>query len=136
MIVIPTSERLTMVNNMTAATGSLNGVKVMLYQNDLTPSADSVLTDFVPCDFAGAVASAPVVWGPAFLNALKQAVTVSTSTVTFRPTDSLKPQNAQGYFVTDGAGAKLIYAEKFDSPVALNTVNDACVLVPTFAFGG
>ncbi len=136
MIVIPKWERLVMVDGMTALTGTLNGVICQLYKNDMLPSSDSVLADFDICDFPGYADSAAIVWTPAFINALEQAVTTSDKVLTFRPTDDTMPQVAFGYVICDAGKANLKFAERFDQPVPLNDHNAAVHLVPTFAFGG
>src|SRR5262245_30604825 len=112
-IVIPVQERLVIVDNMHAVGGPLAGNKVDIYKNDYVPTSTSIASAFTPCDFVGYAQSAVIVWLPAFLNTLEQAVTVSQTVVTFRPTDSTKPQVAFGYYITDTAG-NLVFAERFD----------------------
>lgn len=136
MIVIPNWERIVMVDDMTKAGGTLNGAICQLYKNDYVPSSTSLLADFQICDFPGYADSAAIIWTPAFLNALEQAVTTSDKVLTFRPTDDTMPQVVFGYVICDGGKLNLLFAERFDASVPLNDKNAAVHLVPTFAFGG
>lgn len=134
MIAIPDSQRRAIVTALTATGGSLNGAKVHLYKNDYTPGPGSRLTDLIEADFTGYAASAALVWGSTFTDELHNAVAAAAS-VQFNDTGEAVTNTVYGYYVTDGAGAVLLYAERFDSPVPMTGPAQAIVVLPEFSFG-
>lgn len=134
MIVLPNAQRRAVVDGLTAEDGLLDGVIAKLYQNDYTPTPQSVLADFTVATFAGYASSSAITWGPAFTDSLDQAQAVG-SVKQFNCNASTTPNVIYGYYITSGDGATLIFAERFAEPQAINGVGDSVVLVPRFVFG-
>jgi len=106
--------------------GVLDGAKMHLFKTNIALSPDLDVSDFVVADFTGYATSSAIVWAtpgydannvPEVLGDTKSFVAGSPITVT---------NTVYGYYVTDGAGTGLLYAEKFTS--AVNVINPAQIL--------
>jgi hypothetical protein len=109
-LVMPKSRVLTDLNAKTAlaayATAKLN-----LYSNNLTPTPLNVLADFTPCVFSG-YAPAVLTWSPAFYDGDGNAVSSGGETL-FTQTGAT-PDFCYGAFLTDNAGAVLLWSARLD----------------------
>lgn len=130
-IVVPFARADAILTTFVGVGGEVNGGIVHLFTNDITPTIDTVIGDFTEATFAGYAASAAIVWSAVFRNALGQAQSVG-DTKTFELT-ALPGETIYGYYVT--VGGALRYSERFEKPVPLAIVSQACVVVPTYTFG-
>lgn len=137
MIVIPTLRSEDDLTALVAAgppAGRLNGAKVHLYQNNIAVRPDTILTDFTEADFDGYAASAAVTWGTVATDSSGNAV-VYGDAKTFLCTGSVTPNTVFGYYVTNGAGSTLEYAEAFATPVGFGNAGDNLVILPAYKKG-
>lgn len=133
MLVQPNAISLEMIAALIAASAELDGVKVHLYKNNLAPTVNSVVADFVAADFTGYGVSSAVVWGtpgisqsgvPLVLGDVKEFLSTFPFTV---------PNTVYGYYVTNTAGSKLLFAEKFETPQIISTGNQQIIVVPAWS---
>jgi len=129
--VVPFARADAILTDFIGVGGEIVGALAHLFDNDVEPNVDSVIGDFVEATFTGYVASAAIVWSEPFRNQLSQAQTVG-DTKTFE-LDALPGAIIYGYYLTVGGAFR--GAERFPEPVALATVGNAVVLVPTYSFG-
>ena len=132
MLILPNSARRQVIDDLKDVGEYLDAVVVKLYQNDYTPNPDTVLADFTEATFDGYAASTAIVWGATFTNSVNQAETVG-DVKQFTATGATTPNLIYGYYLVSGATLK--GGEKFDSPVPVNGVGDAVIVIPRFAFG-
>jgi hypothetical protein len=109
----------------------LDGVKCGLFKNDYAPTTLTALADLNPADFHGYALSAALVWGVPYYDQSGVATVVSGDQQFTATTPLAGPQIIYGYYIVDGAGAVLIAAARFDTPVNIIIVGNAVVVVPT-----
>lgn len=110
-----------------AALGGLS-LTYRLYQNAHTPGDGSTAADFTECTFDGYAAQGPS-WGAAATNGSGDAEAVAAA-LTWTATGGSTSNTVYGYYVTDGGG-EVVWAELFDTPVAVVDAPDAVVVTPT-----
>lgn len=114
--------------------GPLNGAKVRLFKNDISPGPDTVLANLVTADYGGYADSPAVVWSAGDTDFDDRAVLVGASQ-NFAPTDSVTPNTIYGYCIMDSTSTNLLFAERFPNSVDLTSPADILVIVPMFRAG-
>lgn len=113
--------------------GPLYLAEYRLYQNDFTPVGTMVIGDFTVATFDGFAAKAAA-WNPSLVNVNGFAVTYADSML-WVPTGTTTPNTIFGYYVTDTGGTNLLYARRFDTPIALTGPTTGFAMIPSFSFG-
>lgn len=131
MLVIPAQISLDVLAELISTGRLLDGVKIGLFGNDLHPSSTTVLADIVPSTFNGYALSSAVVWGTPYFDQAGIATVVAGDKQFTCTTPLAAPEQVFGYYIVDGAGAILIAAARFDTPVQIIIVGNAVVVVPT-----
>lgn len=90
------------------------GAKLHLYSNDFTPSVDTILADFTECIYTGYAAIA-VTWSAPFYDQNNIPVS-SIGELLFVQTGIVATDNCFGVFLTNAAGAKLLWSARLDAP--------------------
>jgi hypothetical protein len=129
MIVYPRAALRTILATYTAVGGYLAGAKMHLFQNNLVPNPLNVLADFTEATFTGYVVPAAITWNTPYTDSAGSAEVIGT-VQQFEATGSAITNIVYGYFVTDGAGAVLLYAESFSTPVSVAQAGDAVIVLP------
>jgi hypothetical protein len=115
--------------------GILNGSLVGLYTNTpfiWTPRAK--LADLTEASYTG-YARQPAAFLTPWVNPVNQAE-VAGDTLLFQPTPALVvPVTIIGYFLVDSTGLILLGGDNLPTPVVLQLVTDAVVIVPDFTLG-
>jgi hypothetical protein len=113
------------------ATGPTSDWKVRLFQNDVTPSIATVITDLVEADFGGYGEGLWPSFGAAGIGPGSYAIAASSSDVTFI-SDGTSPSNLiYGYYIVDDSGMpeKLVAIERFpDAPVPIGVLDDEIIV--------
>lgn len=103
-----------------------------LYQNDLTPTPEDVLGDYVPCDYDGA-SLLPVLWGSDPFIETSGTATMYGATLIFQPTGTAMPNPVYGYYVINSITAELLYAQRFSgAPLSIGGTLTALPVQPTW----
>jgi hypothetical protein len=97
--------------------GKLNGAKLILGTNDLTPGKKSVVADITQPTYTG-YAPVVVTWGVAMRDANGDIVTLSAP-VLVQMGDSVLPTTIKCWGLTDGAGTGLLLCEELATPIPL-----------------
>jgi hypothetical protein len=124
-----------LINTVIAATAALtSGYKVRLFTGTTVPSVNSVIGDFTEADYTGYT---PGGLGPTdFTGAAwqSQGAAVSYSFVkTFQPTGTAVGNVITGYyFVTGDMTPELIGAERFTSPISMQSPADQISIAVPF----
>lgn len=124
MLVIPMARLLANLAIAIDTDGWLNGVVANLYSNDYVPTLESETADFTECAFTGYDDDKAVVWGTPYISD-GDAAEVASGTLQWTCTGA-SSEFAYGIFLKD-AGGDLVYAERFDSPIAFVGSGDAAV---------
>lgn len=103
-VVHPAMQR--MLNEM----APVMAVSLHLFSNDYLATRNSVLGDFVECDFSGYADQAPA-WDPAIQNGVEDVALAPA--LTFTAGAGITPQSVYGYFVLDDNG-DLGWGETFE----------------------
>lgn len=111
-----------------AASGEINGAILHLFDNDFTPTPDSVIGDFTEATFAGYVASSAIAWSEPFRTEDGRAKSVGDTKVF--ELDTLPGAIIYGWYAT--VGGALRAAKRFDTPVSLAVVGNACIVTPEY----
>lgn len=116
--------------------GVLVGCKIGLFLNvAFTPTEDTVIGDLNVPTYPG-YALQLAVFGTPYHRQLGGFATNSARLI-FKMNDATVPTLVYGYFVVDGATpAKLLGVEVLAAPLALNSADDAAVIVGEIAAGG
>lgn len=132
MIQVPTAITLEILAALIDTGGEFDGAKVRLFQNDFQPSKDSVIADFTPADFTGYATSSAIVWpdpiiSPDGIPYIIGDLKLFTGTGPFSVSNTI-----YGYYIVDGAGTKLLWAERFDEAQVVAAAGQSVQVVPTF----
>jgi hypothetical protein len=91
--------------------------KVHLFQNDMVPTTASIIADFTEATYDGyAALSTPYGGGP--YRETDGSFTIESS-LSFSMTGSVTPNIIYGAYQLDSTGANLIFAKRFDNPIAM-----------------
>lgn len=130
----PKTEQLALVNAKVAL-ASYVGAKLHLFSNNISPTPNNVLADFIECIFTG-YAAASVTWSAAFYDQNGIAVS-SGGALLFVQSAVTVGDNCYGAYLTDTAGAVLLGAARLDSPpFPFNAANKALELAMQLAAAG
>lgn len=117
-----------------AVAGPFHTPKAALYTNDFYPARGTVLADLDIADFGGLTNLQAVVWGAPFINDLQQAEVLAALLNWLTTSTALLPVTAYGYALTDTAGAVLLLAERFATPIVFNRTGQSEGLIPRLVF--
>lgn len=93
-----------------------------LYQNDVSPDANSFIGQFTEATFTG-YADVELTMTAARVN--DQNLVVSTSNIcSFSRTDNLSSQTIYGIYITDATNSILLAAQRFDTPQVMSGLTD------------
>lgn len=116
-----------------AAGGMLDGVKLHLFKNDIQIGPGLLVSQLVEADYDGYAASAVIVWGEPFLDAGGNGLMVG-DTKQFHPTGSVVTNDIYGYWMMPTVATTTpIKAVRFPSPQPMTGVLSAIIVTPTFA---
>lgn len=114
-----------------------SGIYVLrLFQNDISPDVDTVLTDFDDADFSG-YASVTLTLSAIFRNGDDNAETVALL-AQFAHNGGGTANDIYGWYLTNMAGGieALVYCERFgDAPRVMDTLGDIINVTPSIAQG-
>lgn len=99
-----------------------------LFQNDYIPIETSVTADFTEADFAGY--SAAALTGGSWVSTQGDPSFGTYAQQTFTRSSTGAAQTIYGYYLVTTTGGLLRAAERFDSPVILELINDAIKITP------
>lgn len=121
---------------LVAVGGLLAGVKIHLYKTHLNPDPTTPLATFTAAeaDYTGYAAQAVGTWGAPYID-IDGLAHVSAPSKQFQPTDGVAPNVIYGAFITDTAGAVLIFYVVFDTPVSLLNALQALIYDPNYVYG-
>lgn len=130
MIVMPRSVLLDVITAITGGGGVLNGALVGLFKSNTVLTPDTVLADLTEADFTGYAQSAAVTWGSPGYDVNKVPEVLGDMKVFNSGTPITITNVVYGYFVVDGAGTTLLYAEKFATPASVINADQMLAVVP------
>lgn len=91
----------------------------------------ATLPEIVECDYTGYLTST-LTPDTLFRNALGNPAWKQAAENEFAPTDGLAPQDAIGFYITDGADLVLLFYEDFLTPVPMINEFSTLSLTPVF----
>lgn len=101
---------------------------VRIFQNDMVPDDDTVLADFVECDFTGYTAAllSNINFTVTPGTAGNPAVALYDSVISFTGTTDQALQYCYGYYVVGRTSGALRWCERFtDAPYSIGSNNDS-----------
>lgn len=131
MIVVPSAVSLDELTALTGVGGPFNAAVVKLFQNDYTPTVDSVVGDFTEADYTGYAASAAIVWGAPFIDPVAGPLVLGDLKSFPASGPFTVPNDIFGFWI-ESSGGDLLWAERFDTPVTIANATDNVVIVPQF----
>lgn len=108
-------------------------VRLRLYKNNYTPVAGSVYSDFTSADFSGYAQETPS-FGAATLVNGKGTITDSAAR-DFEHNGGGTANTIYGYYVVESVANKILWAERFGSPVLLTVAGDKVTITLQFQLG-
>jgi len=133
MLVLPW-DSLRFLVSLIAAQGSpltWDTLTLHLFQNDISPTPETVVGDFDEADFTGYAAEAGVDFGAAYLDEPNLEAKLTIPTVQFSATGGATPNTIYGGYITDAAGTYLYGSQRFAVPIQINSIGDAVFWGPT-----
>lgn len=104
-----------------------------LFQNAVVLDEDTVLADLTPCTFSGYTGLQTPVWGSASWDGSGLRAVVDGSTLTWIHDGGPTANDVHGYYVVDGAGTTLLWAENRPAgPVTLLAAGDAFIVATRY----
>lgn len=119
--------------DLKAVAGLAVAVKVHLFTGTPPISGGMVIGDFTEATFDGYAASAVITWSDPLNPEDNDGKEMVGDTKSFICTGTTTPEVITGYFLT-GTGDVIMGAEMFETPQAVNAVDDAVVVVPRLTF--
>lgn len=120
------------LTQMTAAGGVLDGVKVHLFKNDIQLTPGVLVSQLIEADYTGYAASAELAWGAPFLTVTGDGKVVADN-VQFQPTGTATACDVYGYWVMPTVATTTpIQVVKFSSPVPMTGPLSAIIVTPEF----
>lgn len=113
VLAVPTQQSMDDLTAKIALTDYV-GAKLHLYSNDLTPDANTLLTDFTEAVFDG-YAAKTVTWSAVFIDE-NGVPTSSGGELLFSQTGIVTTDNVFGAYLTDTAGTTLLGSFRLDDP--------------------
>jgi len=111
---------------------------IHLFQNDVTPTADSLPADFDEATYTGYAAANVLILGLSYDDGAGQAL-IELAAHAFQPTGTAISNVIYGYWLEGGpdgpAVGKLYAAARLDEPRTLASGNDILVVQSRFALG-
>lgn len=132
MIIVPTVITLEILAALIDTAAEFDGAKIKLWHNDYVPTKDSVIADFTICDFTGYATSSAIVWGGPLLNGDGEPVILSDLKLFTGGTPFTVSNTVYGYMVTDGAGTKLLWSERFDNAIIVAATGQTVPVIASF----
>lgn len=139
-VVIPKAVQRQMLVDMTKPVttpfaGQLDGLKVMLFANNLDITPSTVYADLVPATFDG-YAPQDNTWLPAALQESEEIARIQGETVEFAATGSTTPNIVYGWaLVTSGGSPAIRLVKKLENPVNIAGVGDGLFVDPYLPLG-
>jgi hypothetical protein len=131
-MVLPTDALLTLNNAVSAFLDGVAGANVLhLFKNNITPTKNSVVGDFVSADFTGYAPLTPLSTQAPYLDQNGNAA-LTSPVYQFLETGVVITNTVYGAYVTNAAGTVLFGAVRFDVPVTFSLVNDSANIVLRF----
>lgn len=110
----------------------LGSLRIHLFKNNLTPTEDTILEDFVEANFDGYAAQDLDDWGAPFLNVDVQAQVYAGLHV-WTATGGVTPNSIYGYYCTSGDDLLLAYSDRnAGAPVLIDAEGESYSVLPTF----
>lgn len=111
-------------------------LKAMLFVNDVTPSATSVLADFTEPTFPGYTAGGQaLVYGSPATNGTGQGAMTATK-LTWTCSGGGAPEDVLGYVIYNDSTGKVWKAERMDTPATMADSGDKIELTDTMLQAG
>ena len=117
-VVIPTEGQLELLDWIYRSAGA--DQRFRLFSNDLQPDHDTVVADFTEANFTGYSFRAlqRTGWLPASQLSVQQARIQYGTDLTWTPASN---QTVYGYYVTNQAGTRVLWANRFAAPLSIQT---------------
>lgn len=133
-IVVPNEAEINLLEFLVGQSAEgLDGCRVRLYTNNLTPGATTVLGDFTEATWTGYSEADPAPWGTVATDGMGRAATTSATMV--YSNSSGGSQTFFGYYVTDSADTKLLFCERIGSTSIPNGGSRALIITFQLAQG-
>lgn len=130
--VIVNTEWIDILDALVAVAAPWNGAIVHLYKTLIAITPNLVIGDLDEADFTNYAASSAVVWGAAHYDPLGTPVVAGDAKAFNTGVAPTVFNTIYGYYLTDGAGTKLIFARQFDNPVILTQANQGFEVIPSY----
>jgi len=111
----------------------LQSMVVRLFQNDLNPTIDTVLGDFVEADFSGYTEKSAVTFGNSVFQEDNNAVSEAPSQ-TWVQTAATVTNLVYGYYVLETGGANYLFCARFDEPQTFAGPGDFVTVIPKIGY--
>lgn len=131
-MIINRTAMLDLLDALIATGAPLDDCKLYLFSNDLIPDATTLVADLTAPLYTGYAASAVLVWGAPFVDALNNGQ-LRAQHIQFQPTGTAVGSTIFGWYITGATPALYpIVVERLPEPVPLTGPTDALLIEPRF----
>lgn len=128
-LVVPDEGEVSLLDMLVDGDG-FSSVRIRLYKNNLTPDEDTVYGDMTECDFSGYAQVTPS-FGAASVVSHKGKI-VDSAARNFTHNGGGTSNTVYGYYVVDSTGTRLLWVERFASPITMANSGDQIQLTAAF----
>lgn len=132
MIVVPKAARVKQLT--TLKTEIFDTGKLKLFQNNVSPTVNTVVGDLDEADFTGYAEKTVTAYGAAFLDPSNNATILSPVETWTATVPNLVPQTVYGVYALDADG-DLAFMERFATPVEIPEAGGTVAIVAKYQQG-
>jgi hypothetical protein len=116
-------------------TNVMDGGTIRLFQNDFTPSADSILADFTIATFTGYLNVTLTAWSAPYLNSAGNGAILSPLAQFNAASPYTIGNLVYGYFILDAAGDLVLGGRFTDAPISMAASGNHIAALLEYALG-
>lgn len=135
MQVVPATIRLAILTAILGVGGALHTPTILVYQNNVSLSANTTLADLTVATFDGYANVVGMTWNSPYIDVDGTALVFGAS-ITIVATGGTTPNVCYGYAAVNAGVTTLQTAWAFTSPQPVDDTGDAVSFVPAFRYSG
>lgn len=131
-LIVPEEGQKKLLDMLVGATG-FTGVRLRLYKNNYTPVAGSVYSSFTEADFSGYAGVTPSFSAATIVNG--KGNIQDSAARDFTHNGGGTANTVYGYYVVESGSTKILWAERFPSPLLMSVGGDKITITLSFSMG-
>lgn len=126
--------RIAALTLMAATPGPLYHPTLILFQNNLTPDANTPFSALTVATFSGYANVAALAFGTPYID-INGVVRIDAPSQDFIATDGVTPNTIYGWALVDAGLTEVYYTQLLDPPVPLTVASQGVSILPSIPWG-